>query len=293
MVTLILTSVIMNAKNQALLVGIGTYNSEKTGWNKINGNNDADLLESKLKKQGYNITTLKDSKATKNNVKSALNNLVATAKAGDIVYIHFSGHGQLVEDLTGEEPDGFDQSFVCYDACYSSRYNVNGTAYKGENHFIDDELFPYLNQLKSNVGPKGKIIVAFDSCYSGGADRGEIMDDQDSDSDYEFTSTSRGTDDQFFANKTTKPYLKSIKAPGIYKKDGGELLVISACERDRKNWETIDRRSGRQYGSLTLCISKMIENNIPVSQWADFFTSKKYKNYKIFRSTQHPVIENH
>lgn len=281
------------AKNQALLVGIGAYDTEKTGWNKINGNNDAGLLESKLKALRYNVTTLKDSNATKGNIKTALSNLITATKTGDIVYIHFSGHGQLVEDLNNDEPDGFDQSFVCYDACFSSRYNVNGSSYKGQNHLIDDELFPYLNQLKSKVGPQGKIIVAFDSCYSGGADRGDIMDDQDPDSDYEFTSTPRGTNDEFLANKNNRQYLSSIKAPESYKSNGGEVLVISACERDRKNWETIDRRSGKQYGSLTLCISKMLDNNVPVSQWADFFSSKKYKNYKIFRSTQHPVIETH
>lgn len=281
------------AKNRALLIGIGNYNTQATGWGKLSGDNDVDLLEGKLKSKGFTVSILKDNQATKNNVKTALLNLVSSTKAGDEIYIHFSGHGQLVEDMNNDEPDGLDQSFICYDACYSPKYTIGGTAYKGQNHLIDDELFPYLNQLKSKVGSKGRIIIAFDSCYSGGADRGEINDDPETDSEVEFTTVTRGTNDEFLANKTTKPYLSSIKAPAQYKVKGGEIIVISACERNKKNYETKEKHSGKGYGSLTYCVSKLLDNNIPMSDWEDFFSSKKYKSYKIFRSTQHPVVERH
>ena len=165
------------AKNRALLIGIGNYNTEATGWNKLSGNNDVDLLEGKLKANGFKVSTVKDNQATKHNIKKALSNLVSSTTSGDVVYLHFSGHGQLVEDMNGDEPDGLDQSFICYDAYFSPKFTVGGSPYKGQNHLIDDELFPYLNQLKSKVGSSGRIIVAFDSCYSGGADRGYMNDD--------------------------------------------------------------------------------------------------------------------
>lgn len=286
-------SFIAGAKNQALLIGIGNYNTEATGWNKLSGNNDVDLLEGKLNAKGFTVSILKDSQATKKNVKKALSNLVSSANAGDEIYIHFSGHGQLVEDMNNDEPDGFDQAFICYDACYSPKYTLGGSAYKGQNHLIDDELFPYLNQLKSKVGSTGRIIIAFDSCYSGDADRGEINDDQEPEGDLEFTSVTRGAKDEFIANKTSRAYLRSIKAPAQYKGTGGEIIVISACERDRKNYETKEKHSGKGYGSLTYCVSKLLDNNIPMNDWEDFFNSKKYKSFKIFRSSQHPVVERH
>lgn len=298
LVAIISTSCFLaEAKNQALLIGIGNYDTEATGWNKLSGNNDVDLLGGKLKAKGFAVSILKDSQATKKNIKNALSDLVYSATAGDEIYIHFSGHGQLVQDMNNDEPDGLDQSFICYDACYSPKNTVGGSAYKGQNHFIDDELFPYLNQLKSKVGSHGRIMVTFDSCYSGGIDRASIEDDieeiSDPESEVEFSEVMRGTDDKFPANKISKSYLRSIKAPGLYDKKGGELVVISACERDRKNWETKEKHSGKGYGSLTYCIGKLLDNNVPMRDWEDFFNSKQYKSYKIFRSTQHPVVERH
>lgn len=293
---LFLESLFVFANNKALLIGIGNY-SEASGWDKLNGNNDVDLLEGKLIAKGFTVSILKDSQATKRNVKNALSNLVSSAKAGDEIFIHFSGHGQLVEDMNNDEPDGLDQSFVCYDACFSPSFMIEGATYNGQNHFIDDELFPFLNQLKSKVGSKGSIIVTFDSCYSGGIDRSEILDDEDltsdPDSEVEFSDVLRGTNDTFLATKTSKSYLASIKAPDTYTRKGGDLVVISACERDRRNWETKERHTGKGYGSLTYCLGKLLDNNVPMSDWENFFSSKKYKSYKIFRPTQHPVVEHH
>ena len=47
------------------------------------------------------------------------------------------------------------------------------------------------------------------------------------------------------ANKINEAYLSSIKAPAKYKTTGGDLIVISACERNRKNYETQEKHSGR------------------------------------------------
>ena len=143
--SLILACLSGQAKNTALLIGIGNYNTKNTGWSVIHGNNDISLLESKLKAQGFSVSHLIDSNATKRNIKTALSNLVSSATKGDVIYLHFSGHGQLFTDLNGDETEDFDQSFVCYDACFSPKYKSGGKNYRGQNHLIDDELFPYLN----------------------------------------------------------------------------------------------------------------------------------------------------
>ena len=281
------------AKNSALLIGIGNYNTEDTGWNRIHGNNDVDLLEGKLKDNGFTVMTIKDDKATKKNIEDALKKLVSSTNAGDNVYLHFSGHGQLIEDMNNDEQDELDQSFVCYDACFSPQYKMGGQSYKGQNHLIDDELFPYLNQLKTKVGSSGLVTVVFDSCYSGGADRGELNDDADPDSEVEWVDTTRGAFDEFQVNKSAASYLRSIKTPGNYKAGGGIVLVLSACESDKKNYECKEKHTGKFYGSLSYCISKLIDNNIPMNQWEDYFANKKYKELKIFRTTQRPVVESH
>lgn len=279
------------AKQRALLIGIGDYDKENTGWDKLSGNNDVNLLQNKLKKLGFEVNSLKDSKATKKNIIGALSQLVSKVKPGDIVYIHFSGHGQPISDMNNDEPDGWDQSFVCYDACNDTK--INGNHYNGQNHLIDDEFFPYVNELKTKLGEDGKIFIAFDSCYSEGTVRGGIIEDSDPDSETEYTLVVRGTNDKFPADDITKEYLSSIKSPEQFHEDGAEVVIISACGRNNRNWETKEIRSGKNYGSLSYCLSKMIDDNVSMDEWADFFEHGKYKSYKIFRDSQHPVVEIH
>lgn len=281
------------ARNRALLVGIGGYDKSATGGSAIHGDNDVKLLESKLKTRGFSVSKLTDRQATKGKVEKALSELLESTNSGDVVYLHFSGHGQLIEDLNHDEKGAFDQSFVCYDACYSPRYVVAGKSYRGQNHLIDDELFPYLNGLKRKVGKNGTVTVVFDSCYSGGADRSPASETPEPESEVEWSSTVRGTDDEFKLNGTSEAYLRSIGKPGEYSPAGGKLTVISACGSDERNYECKQKHSGRIYGSLSFCIARLLDRNVPVSQLGEHFTSGKFRNLKVFRSTQHPVAEIH
>ena len=289
----VLDTLSLSAKNVALIVGIGNYNTKATGWSVIHGNNDAILLGNRLKRHGFSVTSLTDKQATKANVEKALKTLYSSVHAGDVVYLHFSGHGQLIEDMNNDEQEGFDQSFICYDACFSPKYKVSGTSYRGQNHLVDDELFPYLNTIKQKVGKSGRVMVIFDTCYSGGADRGEMSDDPDPESEVEWVETTRGTEDEFQINRSAKTFLRNLKKPGNYTTKGGAITIISACESDKKNYECKEKHSGRRYGSLSYCIGKMLDKNIPMSQWDSYFRTEKYKSLKIFRPSQSPVIEVH
>lgn len=291
--SIILGCLLGYAKNTALLIGIGNYNTKSTGWSVIHGNNDVVLLERKLKANGFSVSNLVDSKATKSNIKFALSKLAKTADSGDIIYLHFSGHGQLFTDLNGDEKEGLDQSFVCYDACFSPKYKTSGQSYRGQNHFIDDELFPYLNELKQKVGKSGNVIVIFDTCYSGGADRGSLEDDPDPESEVEWVNDTRGDDEEFDADSYANAYLKTLISPGQYTSGYGCITIISACESDKKNYECKDKRSGRKYGSLSFCLSKLLDKKIPFDQWADYFRNQKYKSMGIFRPSQNPVVESY
>lgn len=277
--------------NRALLIGIGNYDRIKTGWNKINGCNDVYLLKDKFKNKGFSVQSLVDNSATKKNIIKSLKKLMSATSDGDTLYIHFSGHGQLIKDFNGDEISGYDQSFICYDACRSPMYKYNRDGYNGENHLIDDELFPYLNEMKRKVGSSGLVIVVFDACYSAGADRGEKTDDPDSQSVVEWSEIIRGTDDEFKIIKSVETYLNSIKKPGDYANDGGTIIIISACECNKKNYECKDRHSGRKYGSLSYCIGKILDKDIPLKEWGEYFRSHEYKKLKIFRPSQTPVVE--
>ena len=115
------------------------------------------LIQIQLQKNGFNennIITLTDKQATKKGIEAAFNNLANRVKSGDVIYFHFSGHGQLITDLNNDERDeygdliGYDTALIPYDAC--RKYDP--IKYRGENHIIDDELNEWLHLIKSKIG---------------------------------------------------------------------------------------------------------------------------------------------
>lgn len=131
-----------HAQNKrALLIGISQYGNN-TGWKNIHGANDVDLMKSVL--NGFSIRELKNANATYDNIIKELNYLTKKTKEGDIVYIHFSGHGQPFEDINGDEQDGWDESFIPFDAHLYYEQNV----YSGNKHLTDDILNTYLIKIR-------------------------------------------------------------------------------------------------------------------------------------------------
>ncbi len=98
--------------------------------------------------------------ATYQNIVKAFDSITEGANAGDLVYIHYSGHGGRVKtiysDLKGEGQ--FDECLVPMD--------VGDDGY----YLRDVEM----NTLLKRMTDKGLIVtVIFDSCHSGGATRGD------------------------------------------------------------------------------------------------------------------------
>ena len=297
------------ATNRALLVGIGKYPTTETGWKEIHGDADVYLLKPLLAEQGFtDIRTLVNEAATKKAIITALNDLIASTTAGDKIYIHFSGHGQPVEDANGDETDEdfpFDQSFVAYDAYRSTQKNK----YFGENHLIDDELTPLLDRLKTKVGKQGQIFMAVDACYSRGMERGQDSDlaeisckreqnrracpsvmpsaaeiIQIEDPDILNSARGCGTDDAF----TASSYLKNLPKPQPFSKGTGTLTVVSACKADERNFEY--KTDGQLYGSLSFYLSTLLKRGADFSSWTRSFESGAFKSTKIF-PWQTPTIE--
>lgn len=270
------------------MVGISAYDTPTTGWAPISGTNDVALVGVRLADRGFDLTFLTDGQATKQGITEALDHLAASTAEGDTVYIHFSGHGQLFEDFNGDEPEGVDQSFVCFDACFSPDFEADGSPYYGQNHFIDDEIYAYVNRLKSAVGTEGMVVLIFDSCFSGGAERGDIADAQSNTAPVDFINVTRGASDDFRTSPRAEEYLSALASPGDYS-GGGTLTVISACQFDHKNFECRDRATGQSYGSLSYCLATMLDQGIPMGEWGDFFDRRAFRAYQIFRTTQKPV----
>lgn len=143
---LIVTTTTAQTK-RALVVGISEYQQTNDhAWSPIHGSNDADLIIPILKKQGFKATKICDKAATANRVRKELNSLITSCGTGDVVYLHFSCHGQPFEDLDGDEEDGWDESLIPFDAQMKYQKGI----YEGGNHITDDELFCIYKKYETN-----------------------------------------------------------------------------------------------------------------------------------------------
>ena len=84
-------------KKHALLIGISDYpqyDDTEASWAPIHGTNDIQLIAPILTEQGFVINTLTNEAATRQAIDNSFKELESRVKAGNIVYIHLSGHGQ-------------------------------------------------------------------------------------------------------------------------------------------------------------------------------------------------------
>ena len=218
----------------ALLIGIGNYPKD-SGWNLIHGDNDIHIIKGLLVTQGFNtenIATLTNETATKDEIISNFNSLHERVQLGDVVYIHFSGHGQQITDINGDEDDGFDEAWIPYDA--KKKYEPG--VYEGHNHLTDDELNEIFTRLRVRVGAKGKIIVIADACHSGSGSRGQLDEEV----------YVRGTGDKFILPRQTSNIIK--------KPEPTEWLFVAACKPYQSNYE-YRTPEGDYYGVLSYIIA--------------------------------------
>lgn len=220
----------------AILIGIGEY-PEESGWNRIHGDNDVAIISAYLLSQGFsddNIQVLLNSSATKAGILASIEKLCAKVHKDDVVYVHFSGHGQQITDLNGDEEDGYDEAWIPYDACKSYQAGI----YEGENHLIDDELNEIFTRLRVRIGVKGKIVVIADACHSGSGSRGMANDNDE--------VYIRGTGDKFA--------LPQGKSNIIRKQESVEWLFVAACKPYQTNYE-YKAEDGSFYGALSYVIA--------------------------------------
>uniref|UniRef100_A0A2N9IPS4 Peptidase C14 caspase domain-containing protein n=1 Tax=Fagus sylvatica TaxID=28930 RepID=A0A2N9IPS4_FAGSY len=115
------------------------------------------MYECLVDKYGYSeadITVLIDTddsytQPTGKNIRRALRDLVRSAEPGDLLFVHYSGHGTRLPAETGEDDDtGYDECIVPSDM----------------NLITDDDFRELVDQI-----PEGcRLTIVSDSCHSGG-----------------------------------------------------------------------------------------------------------------------------
>lgn len=145
------------ADKLALLVGINDY--RPNGLLPLDGClNDVALLKGVLQtKFGFepcDIITLVDAEATREAILEQFRvHLLEKARPGTTLVFYFSGHGSLIRDEGGEEPDGLDETLVAYDS-----------RQPGSTDITDDEIRKALQALGKT---DAQVTLIVDACHSG------------------------------------------------------------------------------------------------------------------------------
>lgn len=276
--TLIILPMAFAGQKRALLVGVSKY---KMHWAPIHGSEDVALLAPELKKQGFKVTTLTNEQATHDGIINALNTLKKQIKKGDIVYIHFSTHGQPVEDYSGDEKDKWDEAIVPYDA--GSHYSK---AYNGDKHIIDDVINKYVSEIRTKLGPKGALYVVMDACHAGSLSMGGLETIRGIDDRGSNEGLSRSNKKFIIKNAEDIRGYKLTKRPEL-----APTVFFEACTAKEHNNEISVR--GKEYGSLSYMIYLTLMNSKIGTTPAAFenAVTRTKTNSKLWPKSQHLVIE--
>lgn len=226
---------------RALVFGLGEQMD--VSWGKINGDKDVAYVVEMLHGVGFtDIVTLVNSQATKAAMVAAFEELAGRCHKGDIVYIHYSGHGQLMTDINGDEQfkwsgnhAQWDEAWIPYDA-----YMQYGANDKGEKHLCDDEVATLLLGIRRKIGNSGELMVVVDACHSGDATCGEMP-------------PQRGIDVKFnIPRKANEP----VDEPA-----DEQWLTVSACKPFQVNVEMGTPKVGKLTYALYTLGYAVLEND--------------------------------
>ena len=272
---LLLLSLSVTAQTKrALVIGLGEQQDK--AWNKINGDKDVPFVQAMLKNAGFkSVTTLVNRQATKTGIVGAFKRMTASCKHGDVVYIHYSGHGQQMTDVHNDERDGLDECWIPYDA-----YRKASATYHGEKHLTDDELNVYLNAIRHKIGEKGKLLVVIDACHSGDGTRGD--DDE----------VVRGVEDTLIVD--------SLNARGLYEvfemvrsllmgDNGKQKFINDKAKPLPERWITISACKSNQ---VNFEMKKPIVGKLTYALWTELKNSNKVSNGEFMKRIRKFVNRN-
>lgn len=239
---------------KALLVGVNTY---QTPGNDLRGCvNDVIKMGNALVKYYdfdpvKDIRVLTDGEARKNAIQSEMSNLIEGAKAGDVVYIHFSGHGSHVPDRDGDEKE-FDPTDVFDEILCPTDLDWN-------DPLVDDWIRGEIEKLPEKVN----LTLIFDCCHSGSATRAVV-------NPFSREPTNRFMSSPFdllgaeSASRTASRSASVAAAPAeralpqdILAVDGMKEVFVSGCRDDETSADA--HLNGTWNGALTFSLVETIK----------------------------------
>lgn len=286
----------------AFIVAISKYDYS-TNWKGINSNNDIDLIYPTLLSNGFkkeNIFIYGNNERIEGNkigktkltkeviLKSIKEHLFDPIDSGDIVFFHFSGHGQQIADDNGDEWDGLDESLVPEDAPMKN-YTVSDKSikliYNREKHLRDDELDSIFTKIREKLGPKGSVFVSIDACFSGtstreyGTSRGSLIANVPDGWNY--------TPPNIDLSESKNTFFGKFK----YHSEYGYLAPMACFFASQANEQNYEFKFQDKYvGPLSLALSKSLAINNNLTTYKMLF-SRISEYMRLTSPNQRPMAE--
>lgn len=199
-------------------------------------------------------------KPTRANIEAALARLVAGAAPGDTLFLHYSGHGTLVKDVSGDEESGQDSAIVPVD-------------YARAGVILDDAL---RTLVAAKLPARARLFALLDCCHSGTA----------FDMRYQYTDVSSPAAAVVVA--PTTPYLPSqwelkqqTRELKAYPRTASDVVMLSGCRDDQTSADSFE--DSAPCGALTWAFLRTLRET-PRPKWKhllkDVSARLKLKGYE-------------
>lgn len=240
---------------RALLIGVSDYDDALGIADLAGPPNDVRLLERALEARDVSdVTVLSDGiegapPPTRQAILAALAALAAEAGPGDLVYVHFSGHGTQQFDHDGDESDGLDEVFLPADA-------ARGEPGSGRiaNAISDDEIGAAMARIRA---AGADVWLVMDSCHSGSGMRAVGTE-----------ARARFVDPAVFGIDATAAHERDGTAPVETMTTGdlpGGIVAFYAAQSDELAYEVEIGAEGRAYGLFSAKLAARLQDRTALS----------------------------
>lgn len=226
------------------------------------------ILETQYANQQPAIEMLLNAEATRANVIHQLQTHLTRAGQEDIAILYYSGHGSREPTppaLAALSPDGKNETMVCYDSRVAGNFDL-----------ADKELAVLLGAIARR---NPHLVVILDCCHAGSMSR------------YEHNLTNSRFTNIANYERPLETYLngyyaQQIKNQEIVKLPTFKHVLLGACHRTEKAWETLQQR-----GVFSTALIQQLEQNSQQT-YAQLFEQTRFAMQKITQ-IQHPQLETH
>jgi hypothetical protein len=188
--------------------------------------NDIDLVRSNLPSD-FQVRRFVNEKVTRKCFKEQLLFAISHALPGDIIYVHYSGHGSYVPDVHGDEVDGYDETLYLYDG-----------------NLLDDEL----NAICKTIPLGVHVSFGMDCCFSGSNTR---------------LLTGNPYKVRFMPPKKSFP--AHIRVKQALRTEGMNWVVMSGCKENETSGEGIINGTG--HGAYTYYQQTVKSADLTYRKW--------------------------